>query len=144
MFSHPEEDTEGVDSEIYWHMVIGPEIRGYFPLMEKLDVWSSLVFGYERDQADLEGKVMGTKFEQRAWLHGFALGWGIGANYKLNNSLHVGLQFFLYKPWHDEACVELEGGGDTDKDCGDISGDDRDDVGIHWNIGLSATYFLPM
>ena len=145
LFQHPK-DKGGLDRLTSWSMIIGPEARGILPLdflqksLPKLDIWMSLVLGYERDGADGSGTVMGETITSKYWMHAFSLGWGFGADYFITDNIAAGLIFRLYKPWHTKVCSKSTG---YSKTCSDVESEQRDNVGIHWWIGGSFMYFLP-
>jgi hypothetical protein len=130
-FQNPDEGGDEIDA--LWFMMVGAEIRGIFPY-KNIDGWMGLTLGFGRWQVD--GSTQGQDF--KAWMNGFTLGWGFGADYYFTEHVAVGLNFYLYKPFFEEMCSDPAiMGGD---ECYDLSDDAKDEIGIWWTLGLAATY----
>lgn len=116
---------------------IGLEVRGFLPL-GRFDLWTGIALGYMRHQRDGEVCNQWGCYDGSWWSDGFGFGWGFGALFYVTRSVALGLDFWLYKPAFTSECYDgdLVGHG-----CDDPM--DNDLVGVTWNLGLSAFWFLP-
>lgn len=123
-----------------WNLFIGAEGRGMFPYGQ-FDFWVAVALGYNRTmgKGDICVPMLGCA-EGHSWMNAFALGFGFGADYFITKNMAVGLAFYLYKPWPDEICGEIN----NSRDCSEMTQDDLDNIGIIWSINAMFTFFLPM
>jgi hypothetical protein len=127
--------------DLGWSTVIGPEVRGILPV-GPLEAWLGFTTGYMRIQVDQENDDQ--NHYDVEWANGFALGFGFGAQYFVHRRVAIGLDFWLYKGFFNEACVlenDLNGSVET---CTELDDDGRAGIGVVFTFGLNVTFFIPM
>jgi opacity protein-like surface antigen len=132
-------DAENVVGDQAGHLFLGVEGRGILPL-KFVDLWTGLTMGWSRTMIWGSDTYLGQEVDYRYWSDGFALGWGLGADFYITRSWAVGLSFWLYKPWYDDGC-----GWDSateDSRCDELSEAQKDNIGIVWAFGANATYYF--
>jgi hypothetical protein len=124
-----------------WNLFLGLEGRGILPL-KQIDLWGALSLGWNRSMTSGDMFIPGLgNIDARTWMNAVALGFGFGGDYFITPNIAVGLNFYLYKPWPQEGCLDTEL---SDTNCVELEEDTKDDIGIIWSINAMFTYFLPM
>ncbi len=124
-----------------WSMLLGPEIRGILPV-GPLEAWMGLTLGFMRQQIDMENQSAADI--DRAWSNGFGLGFGFGTQYFVHPKVALGLDFWLYKGFFDEACTYENDGDPREQLCGSLSRHEKAAIGVVFTFGAVVTFFLPL
>jgi hypothetical protein len=126
---------EASEFDEFWLLVIAPEFRLFLP-RGNWDLWAGILPGYARWISHGDFHPSGDGFD--AYMNGFVMGWGVGADYFLHRMFALGAAAYFYHPFFDEVCAEVR----SYEQCGDIDRWDRHDIGMWWSIGLRFTVFL--
>ncbi len=126
--------------DLGWSTLVGGEVRGILPV-GPLEAWLGFTGGYMRMQIDQEND---NNEIDVMWANGFGLGIGFGAQYFVHRRVALGLDFWLYKGFFDEACTYENDGASRTEECVDLYRDDRAAIGAVFTFGATVTFFLPM
>ncbi len=139
-FGAPDRNLPGF-YDLGWSMVVGPEVRGILPV-GRLEAWLGVVSGFMRMQIEQENDDRNQI--DVAWMNGFALGFGFGAQYFVHRRVAVGLDFWLYKGLFDKAHTYENDGNPTVETSRDMSRSERAAVGVVFTVGAVVTFFIPL
>lgn len=127
--------------DLGWSMLIGPEIRGILPV-GKLEAWLGFTMGYMRIQIDQENDD--NNEIDVAWANGFGFGFGFGAQYFVHRLVALGLDFWVYKGFFDEACSYENDDNPTVESCVELDRYDDAGIGVVFTFGVNLTFFISM
>lgn len=134
-FLAPAFPTGGARVE-FWELLVGPEVRGIFPL-RRFDLWAGFALGYYRSYR----LVVDEGHEIESATNAFGLGWGLGLDYYLlrgkAGALALGGDVWFYKPFPSRLCSTI---GDNPTDC--VDSGLADQFGVTYAAGVTLTWFL--
>jgi hypothetical protein len=128
------------DTELLANLMVGAEARGILPIEDGWSLWAGFSVGYSHWMRyyEVQSEDMATKIEAR--MNGVFVGGGLGGDYFFFENLAVGVGFYIYKPFYWKRCQENGGG----RACEGLSDQDKEKIGIYWDVGATITYFYEM